>query len=143
MKSKHFQIPESQDKFLTEILGSIKKRSKSLNYNTEGLCVERVFEVYEEERVEKIEIKLTVNRADLLVSVWQDRWVIVSCGIRTKESKWDWSFQGKYLPCFDGKEMIKAIEKTFVNFYQMNEKRTSTFEIIWKPLLARKLEVIK
>jgi len=143
VKSKHFQVPESQDKFLAEILGTIKKRSKSLNYNTRELSVDRVFEEWEESRTEKIEINLTVLDTSLFMCVWQDRWITISCSGRTKENKWDWFYEGKYLPMVGGKEMIKAIETTFSNFYGMNEKRKSLFENIWKPLLARKLEIIK
>jgi len=143
LKSKHFQIPESQDAFLAEILGSIKKRSKSLNYNTSELSVDRVFEEWEEARIEKIEVKLTRNRVRLLLCIWQDRWVTISCATNTKESKWHWFYEGKYLPIFGGKDMIEAIEKTFGKFYQMQKEKTSDFEKIWKPVLARKLEAVK
>jgi len=39
--------------------------------------------------------------------------------------------------------MIEAIEKTFGKFYQMQKEKTSDFEKIWKPVLARKLEAVK
>ena len=143
MKSKNFQIPESQQIFLSEILDSVKRRSKSLNYNTNDLSIDRIFEEWDEGRGEKIEIRLIKNRVRLLLCVWEDRWITVSCATNTKGVKWNWFYEGKYLPLFGGKDMIEAIEKTFGKFYQMTQDSTVEFEAIWKPLLARKLEAVR
>ena len=63
MKHKHSTLPSSDNPFLSDILGSIRKRSKSIKHQVQELAVERVFEQYEDERIEKLEIT---------VKPWQD-----------------------------------------------------------------------
>ena len=52
-RMKTLVIPNSENDFLSDILASIKKRSKSLKYHSWELKIERVFEECENERCEK------------------------------------------------------------------------------------------
>jgi len=139
MSKAKLVIPESENSFLSTILTGVKKRSKSLKYNSWEFTIERVFEEYEDSRIEKIEVKIKPSspHAWIELCIWQDRWITVSCWERTKESKWDWFYEGKFLPEFEGKPFIQAIEVTNSCFFGMTESKTTQFAEIWSPMLAQ------
>jgi len=138
-KPKKLVIPESDDNFLSGVLAGIKKRSKSLKYHSWEMSVERIFEEYEGERCEKLEVKIkpSDHNAWIELNVWQDRWITVNCWERTKEGKWDWCYEGKVLPEFEGKPLIQALEATNSRFWGMDEEKTDLFSSIWSPMLAK------
>ncbi|TQV87239.1 hypothetical protein [Aliikangiella coralliicola] len=144
-KSPKLTIPESKNEFLTEILSSFRKRSKSLKHNSWSISIERIFEEYEDDKVEKIEIEIKPSNrnAMLCLRIWQDRWVTVSCWERTKEEKWDYFFEGKLLPEKSGRPFIDSVEDTMAKFFEMRENKLERFNKIWTPLLANGLELVK
>jgi len=144
-KTKHFVIPGSDNDFLSDILFSIKKRSKSLRYRSSEISVERVFEEVDGERLEKVELEIQPSSGDakLLIEVWQDRWVVVSCSERTKVQKWDWFYEGKLLPVYNGKAFVGAVEATRSHCFEMNSRKVSLFSRVWQPLLAKGPELVK
>lgn len=140
-----FIIPKTDSQFLSDILSSIKRRSKSLNYHCEEVSVEKVIEHYDNERVEKVEIELKpyFENCQLYISIWEDRQVHISCGQRTKEIKWNWEIQGKYLTQFGGKIFVDSIEQTRDYFFEMNPKNTKNFNIIWDRLVSTGLRIVE
>lgn len=144
-RSKNLVIPNSENEFLSDILASIKKRSKSLKYNSWELSVERLYEESKSGRVEKLEIMLKPSNynAWLEVGVWEDRWITVNCWERTKENKWDWFYEGKFTPKTESKAFINAIESTNVAFFEMTSPDVNAFSSIWSPILADGLNCVE
>lgn len=143
-KNSKLILPESKDHFLSGILTNIKKRGKSLKYNSWSISIERVFEEHERDRIEKIEFRIQPSNSNswLEVTIWQDRFVSINCWERSKQKKWDWYHEGKLLPIYDGKKLVESIEATRDHFFEMNDAKTSIFAPIWEPLLASGLKLV-
>ena len=144
-RAKNLVIPRSENEFLSDILTSIKKRSKSLKHNSWELFIERVFEEYESGRVEKLEIRLkpSDDNAWIEIEIWEDRWVTVYCWERTKENKWDWFSEGKLLPGLEKKNFISAVETTNTRFFEMTSSNIDAFSAVWGLMLANGLKLVK
>ncbi|GAA5446112.1 hypothetical protein Misp06_04321 [Microbulbifer sp. NBRC 101763] len=144
-RTKKFLIPESENEFLSDILGAIRKRSKSLKYNCWNISVEKVFEHFKEGRLEKVEIRIQPSdtNAELKVDVWEDRLIHLICWERTKPQKWDWEYDGKFLPIYEGKDFVLALEETRAKFFQMSESKVKEFENSWAHLLANGLKSVQ
>jgi hypothetical protein len=138
-------LPTSENEFLTDLLFSVKKRSKSLKYNSWAINVERIFEEYDSGRVEKLEIKLKPAdyNAWLEVEIWEDRWVTVNCWERTKQNSWDWFYSGKLLGNIECRAFISSIEATNARFFQMTTENLDSFNSIWEPLLANSPKLVR
>ncbi|MCO7225950.1 hypothetical protein [Pleionea sp. CnH1-48] len=143
-KNKKFTIPESDSPFLSGILSSIEKRRKSLRYNSWSMSLERVVEVYEEGKLEKLEFKIqpSSHNAWLEASLWEDRFITVNCWERTKQNKWDWYHEGNLLPLFEPKSVIEAIENTRNGFKLMGDRSEPNFSSIWGSMLASGLKLV-
>lgn len=144
-RAKSLVIPNSENEFLSCVLASIKRRSKSLKYHSWELKIERVFEEYENERCEKLEVKLKPSdyNAWIEMGIWEDRWVTVSCWERTKENKWDWFYEGKLLPNVEGQSFVCAIEETNAVFFGMTSSNVDVFRSVWSSLLAKGPQLVR
>ncbi|MBV1911782.1 MAG: hypothetical protein KUG78_20990, partial [Kangiellaceae bacterium] len=144
-RSSKLIFPESKNDFLSEMLMSFKKRSKSLKHKTIEISIERIFEEYDEGRIERIELEIETyssNNSKICLNIYQDRWVSVNCWERTKNEKWDWFYEGKLLPIVEGQKFVEAVEESLSSFYQMNQDKVEKFSAIWMPLLARGPELV-
>jgi len=68
--------------------------------------------------------------------------VHIICWERTHKQKWDWEYDGKFLPIFDGRDFIVALEETRAKFFQMTEANVKAFESSWVHLLANGLKAV-
>jgi hypothetical protein len=144
-KSKNFVIPESDIEFLSDMLKTLKKRSKSLKYNCWNISIEKVFECFNDGKFEKIEIKIQPSdiNAELKIDIWEDRLVHLVCWEHTKVQKWDWEYDGRLLPTYGSKDILLALEETRFKFFQMSESKKNEFESSWSHLLANGLKSVQ
>ena len=143
------EIPKSENKFIDDFLSSVKKRGKSLKHNTSYMSCDSVFVEEEGIRLEKIELKLSPGHSSsasctLAVHVWEDRWIKLMFS-EWKDNTWDWSWstEGSILPIYDGKSIIKTIESTLLQSFEMSAATTNRFDQIWRPLLVREPELVR
>ncbi len=143
-RAKKFTIPESENEFLSDILGGLKKRSKSLKYHCWNISVEKIFEYFKEGKLEKIEITIQPSdiHAELKINVWEGRLIHLVCWERTKAQKWDWEYDGKFLPIYESKDFMVALEETRAKFFQMSAPKVKEFENSWVHLLANGLKSV-
>ncbi len=139
MARKNFVLPESTNEFLGRILLSIRKRSKSLKYHSWLLTVERVFEAWEQTRLETLQIDMKPSSEEvwIRVLVWEDRWIDVFVWERTKFAKWDYQYEGRLLPEYEGRAFVDAIQALASLCSGMAPGAVGQFDAIWGPMLAR------
>ena len=148
-RKKQLIIPNSSNPFLTELLDSLRKRSKSLKHQMSSLSCERVFREHDENQFEVIEIEITPGfssskRFPCSFKVWEDRWIFISLS-EWKNNTWDWNWQeeGTIFPFISGRELVSAIELTVSSSFEMNSSNTNLFSELWRPYLIRKPELVK
>jgi len=137
-------FPTFENEFLNSVVYSLRKRHKSLKHKLHSITCNKVYEVYEDNtKLEKLELDFresrTYNGMTCRLFVWPDRWVWVDARKATKKGwEWEWTFEGRLLGGYGGRELISAIEEALFESTDENFKPIM-FEVkeIWRPLLAK------
>jgi len=92
--------------------------------------------------VEKLEVELRPWANDEKVSVrlfaWTDRWVCIDARAATKNGwAWQWTFEGRLLGEFGGREIVGGLENTLDCVHNMDPRKTRELADIWGSLLAQ------
>lgn len=134
--------PSFNDPFLESIRFSLSKRSKALKHNTQSCSFERVWEGELDSRIEKIEICLNLHDDSrgtrVRLYAWDNGWLWLDARAAQKKGwRWEWSYEGRRLGEFDGRDIVAALEDTIsaASFREAGE--TDDFTEIWQNMLAR------
>lgn len=135
-------LPSFNDPFLESIRFSLSKRSKTLKHNTQGFSCERVWEADEESKIEKIEIEFDLyddsRGTAVRLSAWEDGWLWIDAyALKKNGRRWEWSYEGRLLGEFNGRDVIAALEDTINTASFRKAGKTDDFTEIWHKMLAR------
>ena len=131
--------PEFQSALLGDLVNSLKKRSKALKHKTETLSCERVLVEEGSVRVEKLELVMSsYRRVALRFSLWDDGWAWADARQPSKKGwVWEWTYDGRLLGRYGGREVEEALELTFDRACETPVEAPKALTQIWKPLLAQ------
>jgi hypothetical protein len=109
-------LPISENAWIADVLGALRRRSRALRRKVHSLECERVFEEIDGARSERIDLALRGARSRgpvFRAKLWADRWTWVDAREAGK-SGWtiEWTFQGRAAGGLAGREFIAAIEET-------------------------------
>ena len=137
-------FPKFENEFLNYVAFSLSKRHKSLKHKLHSISCDKVYEVNEDnEKLEKLELHLRDSRSSngmqCRLFVWPDRWIWIDARKGAKKGwEWEWTFEGRLLGEFGGRELISAVEKALFDSIDEHFKPVmSEVEEIWRPLLAK------
>ncbi|MCG8593929.1 MAG: hypothetical protein MI785_06070 [Kiloniellales bacterium] len=131
--------PSFESAPLSDLVKSLKKRSKALKHKTETLSCERVLVEEGSVRVEKFELVMSsYRRVALRFFLWEDGWAWVDARQPSKKGwVWVWTYEGKLLGRYGGKEVEEALEMTLDSVCETPAETLKALTQIWKPLLAQ------
>lgn len=133
----HF--PSSDKELIASVIVSLKKRHKALKHKVKAVACDKVHEVREGGRQEKLEISLQDYSALLRAFIWEDRWVWIDFrepGLgRAGGWRREWTFDGRLLPVHDGRALVEALEQTLAAASM--KEGVSALSDIWKSLVAQ------
>ena len=114
MRRKSITLPSSEDEFLGSVLHGLRRRSKAIKNKYWDWSVDRIFEEYEDERVEKLEIRIEhqYRSNNLCVSIYQDRWIEVSRWEVIDGCREDWRQSGRLVHDKEGAALAPLIEES-------------------------------
>lgn len=138
-------LPTCENEFLNSVLFSLKKRQKAIKYKVSSITCEKIVEIDEGERFEKLEIdvQLLTSRCSFRIFAWDDRWVWIDARRGSKNGwKWEWSDEGRLLGSFTGRDVVDALEFTQATFFEMDSSRIGRFSEIWDAMLAKGLKPV-
>jgi hypothetical protein len=133
-------LPISENAWIADVLGALRRRSRALRRKVHSLECERVFEEIDGARSERIDLALRGARSRgpvFRAKLWADRWTWVDAREAGK-SGWtiEWTFQGRAAGGLAGREFIAAIEETlFVMSLPAMPDRKGALSQIWRPIL--------
>jgi hypothetical protein len=130
------------DEFLQSVAEAFRRRRKALNHRASRADCQKVYEVSESSRTERLEIYLedgTRQRGALLrLHAWPDRWIWVDARRSTKTGwAWEWTYEGRLLGKHAGQDVVEALEKTYDLLPSMDAALTQELVKPWKRLLAK------
>lgn len=137
--------PGFDDTFLADLSAALRKRRKALKHRSERLNCERLIEIDDGARLEKMELEIGLWRRDCLrLHACSDRWLWVDGRAPAKKGwAWEWSYDGRLAGTFTGREVVGAIEKTLDQIGRSKPPAVHELTGIWKKLLARGPEEVR
>jgi len=134
-------FPNSEKELIASVIASLKKRHKALKHKVKSVTCDKLLEVNDDARREKLEVSLQGYSDNLRAHVWEDGWIWVDFRARAVGSsggwRWEWSYDGRLLPVHDGRVLVEALERTLGAAAALDGNAMSVFDAIWQPLLAR------
>jgi hypothetical protein len=134
--------PEFENPFLMEISDNLRKRHKALKHKTSEIKCERIVEIEDGQRTEKIELEFRPSIDGCKVCVrafaWSDRWMWIDARSATKQGwAWEWNYEGRLLGEYGGREVVGSIEVILSKVYNIEPRRTGELTNVWTRLLAQ------
>lgn len=135
--------PQFESDFLNDVAFSFKKRRKSLKHRCAQIAFGKVYEIENNQETERLELKLQARSSSkgerLRLHAWPDRWIWVDARKGAKKGwEWEWTFDGRLLGAFTGRDLIAAVEESLAfSFYSDTAPQSYDVSNIWQPLLAK------
>ncbi|VAW62710.1 hypothetical protein MNBD_GAMMA08-1240 [hydrothermal vent metagenome] len=142
-------FPGFNSEFLDAIIFSLKKKNKSLKHRINKVICDKVYDVVEEHKIEKLELTLHELKSSkgivLRFYAWGDRWVWIDARRRGKIGwDWEWTFEGRMSGNCTPRDLVAAIDESYTVSLLSNRKSlVDEIYKIWKPLLAGELTSVK
>lgn len=135
-------LPKFEIPFLNEVAESFVKKRKSLAYDASDLRFNKVHDIVDGKKVEKIEIfirsSLSRNAAKMRLYVWGDRWIWIDAR-KAKKSGWEWEFSkdGRLTGCSSPRQLMETFKKFYSASYHFNSKSIENEAgVMWRKILA-------
>lgn len=139
-------IPIPADSFfLSEVIEAFRKRSRAIKHQGGMLAIERVVEVTDGEKRERLEIECRIRkRQRVCLLVWDDRALWLHAAESIPKSGWKFQFteSGRFAGAGDARMLISAFEATMSAVYEMTAADTGRLTAIWAPLIAKRPQPI-
>lgn len=134
--------PKFENPFLMEITECLRKRNKALKHKVREIKCERIIEIEDGQRTEKVELEFRTwgerGKTCVRVYAWADRWAWIDARAATKQGwAWEWNYEGRLLGEFGGREAVGGIEDTLQQAHNMEPRRMQELTDIWARLLAQ------
>jgi hypothetical protein len=140
-------LPNPNSTFLSEVIDSLKKRTKALKQKWFRPVCDRIIVREDSRELEALELKASlatrVGTLSFSTQIYEDRWVRVFTRKFIGQSvKWDWSIEGRLLNEDYCQELVSTIEKTsdLVSIASdsdyLNEQQRAELKNLWSTLLA-------
>ena len=126
--------------FLTEVYDALRKRRRAFKHQGALPETERVIEVVEGFRQERLEIGFRPRaRQRLGVSLRQDRTIRVQATESITKAGWKFDFtdSGRLAGHVDGRTLVGALEASIGAMFTMTAEDMSRMRGIWDPLIAK------
>lgn len=131
------KFPNFDSDFLSNIVFSVKKRSKSIKHKTSSYSLQKVIEKDGQKEYEKLEIDIDVLYTSVRIFFWCDRFAWID--IRTP-SKRGWSFEWQNEGRIGGSNsqvILKAIEKTIELSMAPNKESIVLLDDVWRNIIFK------
>lgn len=134
--------PKFENTLLENLAFSLRKRHKALKHKVGKLDCERIIELADGQRVEKMELALhplaSGHSVCLRVFAWEDRWIWLDARAATKRGwAWEWTYEGRLLGEYSGREIVEGIETTLTSILGIESRGTGELTDVWAGLLAQ------
>jgi len=111
-------LPKFENSFLNEVAESFTKKRKSLAYDSHDLRFNKVYDIVEDKKVEKVEIFIqsssSRNCIKMRLYVWGDRWIWIDARKgRKKGWEWEYSKDGRLSGHSSPRQLIEAFKKFY------------------------------
>ena len=126
--------------FLTNLLDSLRRRSKALKHKNARPAIKRFFDSQDGVSKERIEITFDQRpRQRLTIKAWEDRTILIQATESILQAGWKFQHvsSGRFVGTPDGREIVQALEATLSAMYEMTSESTGQMDAIWRPLLAK------
>jgi hypothetical protein len=135
--AQHSYWPPFESRFLDEVAGSLRKRSKALRHKCSSYGCEKVWEIQEGLRREKAEISfklLGARPVRLSCHLWDDRWTWIDVRQPTKAGwRFEWRHEGR-IGSTEPLAVSKAMEQTlFIDYANIDRTRTE-LDNLWSKI---------
>jgi len=142
VKSHMNTLPKFENYFLNEITESFANKRKSLAYDASDLRFNKVYDIVEDKKVEKIEIfiqsSMSRNAIKMRLFVWGDRWAWIDAR-KANKLGWEWEFSkgGRLSGCSSPRHLMETFKKFYSESFLFNSKSIENEAcIMWREILA-------
>jgi len=143
-------LPKFKNTFLEEIVSALRKRSKALKHKTSRISIDRIYEVNDDERCEKLELNIDPilpKKCNCEVFIWEDRWIWLDVRKGSKTGWiWEWGIEGRVLDV-SGRDILLRIEEMLSKLKRLDadkkEQNESILNNVWSGIIATELKEIK
>jgi hypothetical protein len=132
--------PRAHSQFLSDVLDSLRRRSKALKHQNATPTIERFTDTVEGVTEERVEIIFRQRKRQVLqMSVWEDR----SVRVHASEAIWKggWKFEyscfGRFVAAGGARDLVRAAEASLSTMFGMTDENVALLDEIWGPLLAK------
>lgn len=125
--------------FISDVLDSLKRRTKALKHRNATPTIERFLELRNGETEERVEVTFKARkRQTLALTVWCDRWVSIRASESIPQAGWKFQYthSGRFLGVEGGRDLIEATETSLSEMYELTDADVDQLNVIWRPLLA-------
>jgi hypothetical protein len=135
-------LPTSDQPWIADVLGGLRRRSRALKHKTQSVECERVFEEADGKRTERLDLTLKQSRSSqgfvLRAKIWEDRWTWIDARAGGK-SGWafEWSTEGRAAGGLPGLTLTSVIEETFDTISSAGTPDDAVLSQMWKSILLR------
>jgi len=132
-------VPRFQDPFLEDIAFAFRKRRKALSHKVRLAEYAKVYELWDGEKIERLEIELhEYEQITLRLHAWSDRQLWLDARRSAKRGwAWAWTYRGRFLGDSPASKIIEALEVSLTLVHGMTASRTGDLAEAWARLIAQ------
>jgi len=135
-------LPEFESSFLSEIAKSFSKVRKSIKYDSRDLKFNKVMDIVDERKAEKIEISIgsSLSRDGIRIRfyAWDDRWLWIDAR-KSQKTDWEWeySIEGRMSGAASERQLMEALKSFNKDTYIFHSENViQEANLHWNKLIA-------